>query len=324
MAKKISKDEFLSRFNFRYPQAKVEILEYTSISNPATIKCLRCGKILNRQKARQFLNGFDCCGAHDETRLQKVYRMYENSDFAIVKVIDKDNVVVKHRTCGCESHRSLNACLDNPFACLNCGTQKTNNLLPIEDARRQIREKFSGEIELLEYNGQLENNYYKCLKCGKVFKRKQVCMLQSRGCPSCDKQTSIGEKAIKKVLIEHGIRFIEQYKVPELPNQRFDFAIIDDKNNVQYFIEVQGEQHYKVVDIWGGEDGLKRRQKLDKNKKDYCEKMGIPLYEIFLKKQKILNLDILPFQSSTTISAKESTSQANGDGNGSCLGSTLG
>lgn len=324
MAKKISKDEFLSRFNFRYPQAKVEILEYTSISNPTTIKCLRCGKILNRQKARQFLNGFDCCGAHDETRLQKVYRMYENSDFTIVKVVDKDNVVVKHQTCGCESHRSLNACLDNPFACLNCGTQKTNNLLPIEDARQQIREKFNGEIELLEYNGQLENNYYKCLKCGKVFKRKQVCMLQSRGCPSCDKQISIGEKAIKKVLIEHDIRFIEQYKVLELPNQRFDFAIIDSKNNVQYFIEVQGEQHYKVVDIWGGEDGLKRRQKLDKNKKDYCEKMGIPLYEILLKRQKILNLDILPFQSSTTISAKGSTSQANGDGNGSYLGLNLG
>ena len=324
MAKKISKDEFLSRFNFRYPQAEVEILEYTSISKPATIRCLKCGKILNRQKARQFLNGFDCCGAHDETRLQKVFRMYENSDFTIVKVIDKDNIIVRHQKCGCESHRALNACLDNPFACPGCNTQKTNNLLSIEDARRQIEEKFNGEIELLEYNGQLKSNYYKCLKCGKIFKRKQVCMLQSRGCPSCDKQISTGEKAIKKALVEHGIRFIEQYKVPELSNQRFDFAIINSKNNVQYFIEVQGEQHYKVVDIWDGEDGLKRRQELDKNKKDYCKRAGIPLYEILLKKQKVLNLDILPFQGSTTISAKESTSQANGDGNGSCLGENLG
>lgn len=319
MAKKISKDEFLSRFNFRYPQAKIEILEYTSISGPTSVKCLKCGKILNRKKARQFLNGFDCCGAHDETRLQKVYRMYENSDFTIVKVVDKDNIVVRHSVCGCESHRALNACLDNPFACVNCDTQKTNNMLSVEEAKRQIEQAFNGEIKLLEYNGQLEQNYYRCLKCGKIFKRKQVCMLQSRGCPSCDRQISIGERVVKKTLQEHGIRFIEQYKVSELPTQRFDFAVINDKDEVQYLIEVQGEQHYRVVDIWGGEDGLKRRQELDKNKEDYCKRMGIPLYEIFLKKQKVLNLDILPFQSSTTISAKESTSQANGDGNGSCL-----
>ena len=47
-------------------------------------------------------------------------------------------------------------------------------------------------------------------------------------------------------------------------------------------------------------------------------------YEILLKKQKVLNFDILPFQGSTTISAKESTSQASGDGHGSCLGENLG
>ena len=200
MAKKISKDEFLSRFSFRYPQAEIKVLEYTSISSPASVRCLKCGKILNRKKARQFLNGFDCCGAYDETRLQKVSRMYSGSDFAIVKIVDKDNVIVRHSACGCESHRALNACLDNPFACINCDAQKANDRLPIEEARRQIKEVFNEEIELLEYNGQLEQNYYRCLKCGKIFKRKQVCMLQSRGCPSCDRQNSIEEKAVKKDL----------------------------------------------------------------------------------------------------------------------------
>lgn len=73
------------------------------------------------------------------------------------------------------------------------------------------------------------------------------------------------------------------------------------------------------MDIWGEKDGFKRRQELDKNKKDCCKRMGIPLYEILLRGQKVLNLDILPFQSSTTISAKESTPQNRGGGNGSCL-----
>lgn len=319
MGKKISKDEFLSRFNFRYPQAKVEILEYTAISRPASLRCLKCGKILNQRTARQFLNGFDCCGARDETHLQRLQRIYEDSDFSIVKIVDKDNVIVKHNLCGCEKHRNIQSCLDNPFACANCDTRRTTNMSSIDDARKQLREAVGDTIELIEYNGQLEQSYYRCLKCGKIFKRKQNCMLVSRGCPSCDRQISIGEKVVKRALQEHNIRFVEQYRVPELPAQRFDFAVVNDKNEVQYLIEVQGEQHYRVVDIWGGEDGLKRRQELDKNKKDYCERMGIPLYEILLKKQKVLNLDILPFQSSTTISAKESTPQADGGGNGSCL-----
>mgnify|MGYP004650252201 FL=1 len=319
MAKKISKDEFLSRFNFRYPQAKVEILEYTSISRPATIKCLRCGKILNRQKARQFLNGFDCCGAHDETRLQKVYRMYENSDFTIVKVIDKDYVIVRHSVCGCECHRALNACLDNPFACTNCDTQKTNNMLSIEDAKAQLDSLFEGQIELLEYKGQLEQNYYRCKKCGKIFKRKQVCMMTSKGCPSCDKKKSFGEKLMGQILNDNHIIFEEQFVAPDFPHQRFDFVVFDKNKQIQYFIEVQGEQHFKPVEIWGGEKGLQRQQARDNKKREYCKRMGIPLYEIISEKQQLLNLDILPFQGSTTISVKESTSRNRGEGNGSCL-----
>lgn len=309
----------MSRFYFRYPQAKIEVVEYTAISRPAKIKCLKCGKILTRKIARQFLNGFDCCDSHIETRVDRLYRMYSKTNFEIIRVIDKDNVIVKHSVCGNEQHRNIASCLDNPFSCKYCNTLSAKNMMSIEEAQQQLDKTFSGEILLLEYNGQLEQNYYKCKKCGKVFKRKQVCLLESRGCPSCSRMISVGEKTVRNLLQSQGISFLEQYRVPSLPNQRFDFAVIKGDNSVQYFIEVQGEQHYRVVDIWGGEQGLKKRQELDQRKRDYCKSNNIPLYELILKKQKIMNLNILPFQSSTTISAKESTSQANGDGNGSCL-----
>lgn len=81
------------------------------------------------------------------------------------------------------------------------------------------------------------------------FYTKQICLMQSNGCPTCDRFKSMGEQRIKRLLESYGIKYIEQYYVPDLPLQHFDFAVIDDEDNVLYFIEVQGEQHFKETII---------------------------------------------------------------------------
>ena len=55
----------------------------------------------------------------------------------------------------------------------------------------------------------------------------------------------------------------------------------------------------------------------DEQKREFCKEHNIPLFEIINNSGKLTNLDILDkfLSNSTTISAKESTSQANGDGN---------
>ena len=45
-------------------------------------------------------------------------------------------------------------------------------------------------------------------------------------------------------------------------------------------IEYDGRQHFEVVDIWGGEEGLKKIKINDNIKNNYCEKNGIPLLRI--------------------------------------------
>lgn len=62
MSEKISKEEFLSRFYLRYPQAEIEVIKYSAISKPATIKCLNCGRAVTKKSARRLLDKFDCCG----------------------------------------------------------------------------------------------------------------------------------------------------------------------------------------------------------------------------------------------------------------------
>ena len=306
MSKKITQEEFEKRFYRNYPKANITVLEYTAISNPAKIKCNICGKELNRKIARQFINGFNCCNAHTETKAQKAKRFYEGrEDFEIIKQLDKDSLIIKHNVCGNEYKRALVSILDNPYACKYCETHKTNNMLSIDEVQKVIDERFNGTIKILDYNGQLEKNHYRCLKCGKIFTQQQTCLMQSNGCPQCDRFKSMGEQRIKKLLEKNNISFEEQYYIPELIFQHFDFAVFkENTSELDYLIEVQGDQHYKETGFFSP---LKVQQERDERKRKYCKNHNIPLYEIRYHKGKFLNLDILPFLSSTTISVNEST-----------------
>ena len=62
-------------------------------------------------------------------------------------------------------------------------------------------------------------------------------------------------------------------------------------------IEYQGEQHKKVVDFFGGEEGFKIRQEHDNRKKKYAKEHNIQLLEIWYnedieqKLKETLNLE---------------------------------
>lgn len=306
MSKKITQEEFLTRFYRNYPDSRIEILEYTAISNTAKIKC-QCGKIFFQARARDFLNSFSCCGSEPNlTKIEKLKRFYEDSDeFDFVKQIDKDHYIVHHKKCHQDLTRVIASSLDNPFACRICGTHRDSQRLDISSVQKEIDKRFNGEIQILDYAGQLKKNHYKCLKCGLIFIQQQTCLMNSRGCPKCDRYQSNGEKQVRAFLKANGINFKEQVGVEQLPLQHFDFAVYNNKNELLYYIEVQGEQHREPREIF--RDGLQKIQERDVRKRKYCLDNNIPLYEIIYQKGKLLNLDIIPI-GSTTISAKESTS----------------
>lgn len=312
MSKKITKEDFLSRFYAIYPEAKIELLDYSSISNSLTIRCDCCGKEQHKRRAREFLNGFSCCGSHPEiTKIEKLKQIYKkNEDFDFIKQTDKGHFIVRHKVCGQDLIRVISNSLDNPFACKYCGARSKSQLASIQDVQKTLDELFRGSIQALDYGGAICRNHYKCLRCGLIFTQKHFCLLQSRGCPKCNRYKSKGKVFVAKLLEQNGVEFQEQAKVPELPLQSFDFCVYQN-GEVAYYIEVQGEQHYDKVDIF--RDSLDKIIERDKRKQKYCQEKGIPLYELVYLKGKIRNLDILPLDT-TTISGRESTSQANGEG----------
>lgn len=308
MSKKIIQKEFLSRFYKNYPDCQIKIIQYTAISKPCEIQCQICGKIHKKKIARQFLNRFGCCGAHNESRKEKVQRLLsETEDFEFVKQIDRDHFILRHTKCGNEFKQQFQAYLSSPNVCTHCETHRAKNKNTLLQAQEELDTRFHGSVKVLEYNGQNKKNYYRCLKCNKIFTQKQVCIMCSNGCPSCDRFKSMGKKKVAGLLSDMGIKYQERYYIKGLPLQHFDFAVFDENEEVKYFIEVQGEQHFKKSDYF--KTSSKVQQERDNKKRRYCEENNIPLYKILYFKSKLLNLDILPF-SSTTISANESISKS--------------
>lgn len=115
---------------------------------------------------------------------------------------------------------------------------------------------------------------------------------KSKYCPHCmPHEFSSGEDRISKYLLKEGIFFTSQYRIHECRDRRalpFDFAILDEQNNPIGLIEFDGWHHKYVVPQWGGEENLKRVQKHNKIKTNYCKQQGIPLLRIPYNKLDIV------------------------------------
>lgn len=145
---------------------------------------------------------------------------------------------------------------------------------------------------LTEYNGVKEKVKIICTEHG-VFEQIPDNHLRGHGCPNC--KQSKGEILIKKILEENNIKIKQQKKFKDCRDKNplsFDFYLPDHHICIEY----DGEQHNKSVKYWGGDDGLKDRQKKDKIKTDYCKNNNLILIRvkhsenIELKINKLLNL----------------------------------
>lgn len=119
-----------------------------------------------------------------------------------------------------------------------------------------------GNIYNIDTSKLVNGGQYKCTKCTVYF--------------------SYLEDTIDKWLELNNIEHIRQYIIKECKYKLplpFDFYL--PKYNV--LIEVQGEQHYKPVDKFGGEKAYRLQIKKDSIKKQYCEYKNIPLIIISYK-----------------------------------------
>ena len=185
---------------------------------------------------------------------------------------------------------------------LGCGCPKCRGLYQttedfIEKARKVHGDKYDySKVEYVNYETKV------CIICpehGEFWQTPHGHLLGC-GCPYC--KNSYLENEISILLKENKIIY-EQEKTFEWLRDKgrlyLDFYLPD----YNIAIECQGEQHFKPVDFFGGEEQFKRRQELDFIKHKLCINNGIKIiyYSTFdlpyfakveNNKEKILNLII--------------------------------
>ena len=122
----------------------------------------------------------------------------------------------------------------------------------------------------------------KCGLCGNLFTALPAKInnghITSCGC----RVQSANEEYIYNLLSDLSIEFKPQYTIKDCRNVnvlRFDFAILCGENLLG-LIEYDGEQHFRPVSLFGGEEGFKKIQKRDEIKNIYCKTNSIPLLRI--------------------------------------------
>lgn len=173
----------------------------------------------------------------------------------------------------------------------HCGCNKKLSTL-----RKDISNQIFGYLKALNINEDLTKNkqgtYWNCLclNCGKTTTARLDWLIEGRKI-SCGCIISYKEEEIANYLKQNFINYKRQYTFEDLKDKRplrFDFAVFNNKNQLAYLIEYQGEQHFTAIEAWGGEAELKNIQRRDKIKVDYCNNHKIPLI-ILDKNSKIEN-----------------------------------
>ena len=161
--------------------------------------------------------------------------------------------------------------------CKEC--QRENNTIWNEDKIiKEIEKEKYHFIKFVQSNISGEKRIK--IKCNHAHESYEVYFrnwLNGKRCPHCSR--SLGEEEIVKFLNKIKINYIEQYKFNDckfkdlLP---FDFYLPD----YNCCIEYDGNQHFEVIEWFGGLDKFIDTKIRDTIKNEYCKKNNIKLIRI--------------------------------------------
>jgi very-short-patch-repair endonuclease len=168
----------------------------------------------------------------------------------------------------------------NSNGCFLCGIETTSNKKTyntfefIKKAKNIHGNKY--DYSLVEYKHSRDQVVILCPEHGE-FKQTPNAHWAGKGCGRC--RESKGEREIANILSKNNIIFETQKTFGQCKIKNylpFDFYL----PTLNVCIEFDGEQHYKIVDWFGGEEGFKTTQKNDKFKTKFCKKHKIKLIRI--------------------------------------------
>lgn len=209
--------------------------------------------------------------------------------------------------CSCGTIRSVQAnnLLNNSTQ--SCGCEKNKKFTEMVkdwNAKKKeedifcIKEDLTGKIfsnitvleldiekskEYREQHGKNSKIFWKCqCSCGTIFSPtgNDLKSGKTTSCGCNRKFQSKGANKIENMLKENNIRYRKEVTFSDLKDirlLRYDFAILDDKNNIIQLIEYDGEQHSQINSCLFNTSELKKH---DEMKNEYAKQHNIPLKRI--------------------------------------------
>lgn len=144
-------------------------------------------------------------------------------------------------------------------------------------------------------NHNKKGRYYyrvKCLLCGQEYDSMGQTLEKTI---SCGCQKSKGEFNIIQVLQKNNIKFIKEFCFPG-SLYRYDFALLNDNDEIIRLIEFDGEQHYEENiknSGWNTYQKYEYTLKNDLNKNKLAKEKNIPLIRIPYWERDNINLSLI-------------------------------
>jgi predicted nucleic acid-binding Zn-ribbon protein len=287
MSKKKTHEEYVDELKTKNPYVKV-VGKYIDAKTNIMHQCL-IHNILWETKPSRVLNGHGCKQCRIEkfkksnTKTQEEYIeavKLENPNIEVVGKYANAKTKILHK---CLIHNVIWDALPTNIlkgcGCCECMKEKISNKNGSNHSEyvEKLLNINPNIIALEEYVNTETKIKHKCKVCEHEWSAKPANILAGKGCPKCNE--SHGEKNISNYLNINHIDYIPQHTFDDCKDIRklpFDFYIPE----LNMCIEYDGEQHFKAVDHFGGEEGLKTRQFHDQIKTSYCEQNNILLLRI--------------------------------------------
>jgi ribosomal protein S27E len=264
----------------------------TKIINNNIVHCDSCRLQLNPKSMSQ------------QVSQESIQTILSNNDFELQSQYVNNSTVLKLYCQICKTHIYM-AYLNwgKQMECTNCKMKNKAETTSVQQ-KKVLGQIFSDEVKKFNYKlredtDKYQNNTTKFLiECDKahVYTTCQDNFVnRKRRCPSCKQST--GEEYIEKYLNDKNIIYKKEFIFPDgacknIYNLRFDFYV--EYNNKKFMIEFDGEQHFKPIQYFGGDESYQKLFNNDCKKTYYCvNTANIPLLRVafndFDKLEKLLD-----------------------------------
>ena len=292
MGKRKTKEEFIKEANLKHcHKYNYNKIDYKNNKIKIIINCPIHGDFLQRPDKHLQGNGCPYCQKNiNKTTLDFIKESKEvhgeKYDYSKVEYINN-----KTKVCIiCKEHGEFWQLPKNHIhrkqgcpKCANIAVGKRCKLTKLSfiDKANQVH-NYKYDYSKVEYVNMKCKIQIICPEHGEFWQIPTHHITMKCGCPKCNR--SHLEEKIENFLTENNIKFEYQKKFKWLNRQSLDFYLPE----YNIAIECQGEQHFKAIDYFGGNNRFQKQLKLDKKKKELCIKNNINLlyYTNFDKSNK--------------------------------------